>query len=603
MNDATTDRVRPVGLSIIIMVLAVLILCTVRVVQLQVNPPQQLAHYDGSVTVKSKAIGRRGTIVDRAGRVLAVTRLGYRLFADPKELRISPDELAWKLQKSIGLDARKLTLKLLNARHGSRYVVLSKLLPDKYVKDIRALKIHGLGLEKYQVRDYPAGDTAAALIGKVGFFHEGRLGAELSFDAKLIGRPGETVYVRDALRRPLWVKPGDFTSPTPGSTVQLSIDLVIQQIVEEELHSAVLNANAGGGRAVVVDPDSGEVLAMADILNTPVRDESWIPFTTDPERQKHPALGRLRCVTDVYEPGSTFKAFMWSVMTELGKADVDEILDCRQGAWKVPYGRRVLHDAFPKDKLTWHDVLVHSSNIGMGQVAERMSPEQMQQAVLRFGFGSKTNLGLPGEVSGIVTPPDKWSRYTQTSVAMGQEIAVTPVQLVRAFCAFARVGRKEGTLPYLRITSVQKGEVPPPLLRVLHPDTVRKARYAMSEVGNRLDAKLKRRGLHVGSHKIFGKSGTAQLPNSKDGGYYNDRYISSFIAAAPLDNPRLVILVIIDDPDKKCKIGHYGSSVAGPAVRNIIDRTLAYMGYPDKNQKLSVPETNSHNTTGILALR
>ncbi len=589
MTSATApprDRVRGMGVLLIVFVLLVSSAVIARIVQLQVMPSEQLLAYAGDITSQQRELGRRGTLLDREGRTLAVSLIGHRLFVDPKLVKDAAF-LAEELHRLAGFPPAETLAKLEAAPPGARYVVLSHLLRDDQVIALEQEMPYGAGMQSRLVREYPHGDLAAALVGKVGFEHEGRLGAELTFENKLRGQEGRLVYTRDASRQALWVEPGRHETAARGDTVQLSIDVVIQRLVEEELQKAVQAANAGGGRAVVVEPNTGELLAMTDILWTPQRNEDWSPHTTDPPREEHPALGRFRCVTDIYEPGSTFKVFMWAVMTELGLVGIEETIDCHQGAWRVPYARRVLHDAFPKDELTWHEVLVHSSNIGMGQIAERMTPRQMQQAVRRFGFGGKTNIGLPGETVGIVTSPANWTRFTQTSVAMGQEIAVTPIQLVRAFCCFARRGEDKGTLPFLRLTKAQANEAAPPRVRVLPPRIVDQANAAMAEVGQRLNQKLERQGLEFSRHALYGKSGTAQLPNWSEGGYFDDRYVSSFVAAAPLDEPRLVVLVVIDDPDRGSEAGHYGSSVAGPAVRAIVDRTLEYLGVPEPAEPAS----------------
>jgi cell division protein FtsI (penicillin-binding protein 3) len=576
MTTEPYERTRTVGTALVTTLLVVLLIVVGRVVQLQIAPSPLLGERAGATTSIRDELGRRGAIVDRRGRIIATSRIAYRLFLDPQVVT-DPGAVATTLSERAGIDPNIVLEKLALAPETSRYVVISHLLRDDQYVALRHDRPAGVGLQKRLVREYPMGNLAASLVGKVGFEHEGRLGVEYAFENVLAGFNGKTIYARDADRRPLWVQPGDFVAPADGRAVHMSIDLVIQQIVEEELADAIEIAEAGGGRAVVLDPSSGEILAMADIL-TP-RD-GRVPFTTDPARDEHPALGRQRCVTDVYEPGSTFKVFLWSGMTELGLTAIDEVFDCRHGAWKVPYGRRWLHDAFPKDELTWREVLIESSNIGMGQAVERMTHAQAQRTIARFGFGSRTGIGLPGEASGIVTSPRDWSRYTQTSVAMGHEVAVTPVQLVRAFSVFARSGEQIGTLPYLTLLRRSPDEPMPPLVRVMPDRVVLLAREAMSVVGAKLDRKLRRLDQETGPWPIFGKSGTAQLPNPIEGGYYDDRYVSSFIAGAPLHDPRLVVLVVIDDPRKDSPRGHFGSGVAGPAVRAIVDRSLTYLGEP-----------------------
>jgi cell division protein FtsI/penicillin-binding protein 2 len=319
---------------------------------------------------------------------------------------------------------------------------------------------------------------------------------------------------------------------------------------------------------VVLDCQSGEILAMTDVLyNRSGRTEQ----VEDPGRKIHPALGRNRCVSDPYEPGSTFKPFVWAAATELGKAHVDETLPIPDGPWRTPYGRTI-KDAHYYGPSTWRKVLVKSINSGMAMVAERMSHREMQDAIRRFGFGSKTGSGLPGETAGIVTSTKNWKTYTQSSVSMGHEIAVTPLQMVKAFSAFAR----DGTMVDVKITTGQTAKAPPlePVSRVIPPNIVMIAREAMKGVMEEGTGRL----AQSQKYEIFGKSGTAELPKRNGKGYWDDRYVSSFIAAAPYHDPRIIVLCVIDDPDRRK--GHFGGAIAGPPTRDVIDDTLTYLGVP-----------------------
>jgi cell division protein FtsI/penicillin-binding protein 2 len=312
---------------------------------------------------------------------------------------------------------------------------------------------------------------------------------------------------------------------------------------------------------------------MTDVLN---HQSGWDDFTEDPGRELHASLGRNRCVTDPYEPGSTFKPFIWAVATETGKASPDEVLPCPEHTgWRTSRGR-LIRDSHYYGPSTWKKVLVKSMNSGMAMIAERMGHREMQDAIARFGFGHRTYCGIAGESPGIVTTPGQWSHYTQTSVCMGHEIAVTPLQMARAFCAFAR----DGTLPTLRITAARPWNQEYVMIhRVLSSDMARTVRDAMRDVmvegtGRKAQSEL---------YEIFGKSGTAQLPKPGGGGYYEDRYVSSFVGGAPFDDPQIVVLCVIDDPDRS--INHWGGAIAGPVVRDIIDETLQYLGIPpDKPQ-------------------
>ncbi|MCA9296863.1 MAG: penicillin-binding protein 2, partial [Phycisphaerales bacterium] len=393
-------------------------------------------------------------------------------------------------------------------------------------------------------------------------------GFEHAFDKSLTASSGSLSFVRDTKRHALWIGPDQYHPAQDGADMRFSIDLVVQEFCERRLQQAVLENNAGGGRLIVADCTTGEILAMCDTLRPR---EGWDEFSTDTLRAKHPSLGRNRCVTDPYEPGSTFKPFVWAQATELGYARPDEILDTPEHTGYRTSKGRLIRDSHYYGKVSWRTVLVKSLNSGMAIVAERMSFQELENTVDLFGFGRRTFCGIPGETTGIITPKDKWTHYTQTSVPMGHEIGVTAVQMVRAFSVFAR----DGTMPTLRITAASPAsDHYRAIHRILSEHTVHVAREAMREVmtdgtGRRAQSEL---------YQLFGKSGTPQLPKKDGSGYHEDRYMPSFIAGAPYEDPQIVVLCIIDDPDKK--IAHYGGAVAGPVVRDVIDHTLQYLGVP-----------------------
>ncbi|MCZ6837128.1 MAG: penicillin-binding protein 2 [Planctomycetota bacterium] len=551
-------------IALILLVFGVLI---GRVVQLKLNPDPRLPKAVESSTSSRTELARRGHLLDRNGRVIATTTIGYRLFVDPKVVE-DISTIASDLARLLRIDAVDIDKKI-HKRIDSRYVVVANRLDDSQIDSIRDANIKGVGLEAIPIRHYPNDALAAGVVGLVGVEHTGLAGYEYLFDETLEPTHGKLTYLRDVRRQALWFDPEEYRPGSDGNDVRLSIDLVIQEIAESRLRQAVLEHNAGGARTVVIDVQTGEILAMADVLNPR---EGWDEFTSDPMRAKDPRLARNRCVTDPYEPGSTFKGFVWSVATEEGLADPDEILDTPDGVPHVTSKGRRIRDAFYYGKSTWRKVLIKSMNSGMAIVAERMSDQLMQSVVDRFGFGRKTYCGLPGESAGIVTSASKWSHYTQTSVAMGHEIAVTPLQMVRAFSVFAR----DGTIPSLRITAADPTNNEFRLEhRVLSEATVQLTRDVMRQVmtdgSGRKAQSLK--------YQLFGKSGTAQLPKKEGGGYHEDRYVSSFIAGAPYTNPRIVVVAIMDDPDKNFN-GHYGGEISGPIARDIIDATLDYLGVP-----------------------
>lgn len=520
-----------------------------------------------------------------------------------------------------------------------RYLRVGGVIDDAVVSRVRGLGIAGVHLERVAVRQIP-GTEAGSIVGKVNVDHKGVLGAERLMDEALRGRDGRITYIRDAWGRPLWIEVDQITPEERGRDGRLSIDLEIQRIVREELWRGVEEADAAGGRAVVVDPHSGEVLAMVDLVREVpgLVEYPWVPNelrrtsvdrapemfearyrTIHQSRSQEgemgtgespvppidPALARNRCVEDVYEPGSTFKSFVWAVILDAGKAVPEEVFDTGGGTWRTRYGR-IIKDVTRRRTMTWHDVLVNSSNIGMTQGAERLSFRQLHDAVRSFGFGSSTKLGLPGETGGIVTTSKAWGKYTQTSVSFGHEVAVTPVQMARAFCVFAREGELAGTLPTL--TLAVREDTPRHLARptIVHrtmsPRTAIITRHVLADVVPGIDEKLARRDPPETGwrYSMFGKSGTAMIPLGKapEGhrrpmgtrGYYEGQYNSSFIAGAPVERPRLVMLVVIDDPAPDLVRGrrHYGSDVAAPVVRRSMERVLPYLGVrPDVEPKAS----------------
>lgn len=537
---------------------------SLRVLQLKVAPAQKLQALMGDPISTRPSVGRRGDLVDRRGRLLATSTIGWRLFLDPS-LIDDLGTISVELQELIGLDAIEIDRKL-NRRLHSRFVPVSDILEDWQVDRINSADLSGIGLERRLVRSYPQGSTAARLVGTVGFDHQGLGGLEYALEDQLLGEGGTLRYLRDVRNRPMWVASDGYLPHVDGEPVRLTIDLAIQRYLEERLQEAVDDCNAGGGRAIVIDPETGEILALSDIIN---KREGWPGQPEDPLRESHERLGRNRCVTDPYEPGSTFKPFVWAIATESGAVTAKEVLPTPAGIpHRTTTGRRI-RDVHYYGPVTWRRVLVKSLNSGMAIVAERLSKEAMQGCVERFGFGQRTGCGIAGETAGLVTSSKSWSSYTQVSVSMGHEIAVTPLQMVRGFSAFAR----DGSLPSLRMVS--EDESTPIQQQAISDDMAQQVREILEEVMTDGTG----RNSQSEQYRLFGKSGTAQLPKSQGGGYHEDRYISSFIAGAPFSEPEVVVLCVIDDPDRSLG-AWYGGRVAGPVTRDVIDFTLGYMGVP-----------------------
>ena len=654
-----------------------------RVAQLQTAPSARLAVHAGDRVASRPVEGYRGEILDRRGRLLSTSRLGFRAFVDPERIDTTRvDDLIVQLASATGTDAGDFGLRLLrtiatNAERraaltdapvmhetpldqlrgmlfgreydaapdsdegpseaadtlgrsaeikaepgeGSpkliRYLPVGAVLTDEQVAMVRAIELPGIHLERTPVREYPSGELVASLLGKVGFENHGLMGAELTLDTTLQASDGIARYVRDAKGRPLWIEHGQWIAARHGDPQRLAVDLELQRIAHEELIRGMNDADSAGGRLVMLDPQTGEVLAMVDLYRDvgELPEFPWIdakpepgapsppPFdpndTTryralpeDPARAIHPALGRNRCVEDIYEPGSTFKPFVWSLAIETGVTAPDELFDTEGGRWRNEYGRR-FEDVTRRDEMTWTDVLINSSNIGMVKGSSRIPPAQLRSGLLRFGFGERTGVPLPGESGGRVTSLKNWTHWTQESVASGYEIAVTPLQLARAYCALARTGELAGTLPSIKLLATNPDLAnADAMVRALPPDLATRTRTILRHVAVKVEEKMAQatEAEEGWRYRMWGKSGTANIalgapPEGKKRpagikGYFERQYNSSFVAGAPLEQPRLIVVVVIDDPGPEAIAAkhHYGSWVAGPVARRVLERSLTYLG-------------------------
>jgi cell division protein FtsI/penicillin-binding protein 2 len=537
-----------------------------RVGFLQLNTPPRIAPLIDSQRSGSELLARRGTILDRHGRAIAVTRIVPRLFVDPL-LIDDPGTFSERVGYGMGYDPAWVE-QTVNQRLHSRYVVIDQALTDDRIERFAGLKIPGLAIQSRLIRDYPQGPTAGQVVGFVGMDGKGLEGLELTLDKRLVGSSGRLRYWRDARRRPLWVRQDGYQPPTDGQAVRLSLDVTISAIAEQELAIACEQYDARAGEMIVMHPVTGEILAMAN----------WPPSDPRDAGNSDPDIRRNRSVTDAFEPGSTFKPFVWAAATELNLARPDEMIDCHNGFYVSPKGRR-LRDAHGYGRLTWEEVLIKSSNIGMAIVGQRMGSAKMHSAIGAFGFGSRPGSKLPGEAAGIVNPLGSWTHYSQTSVPMGQEVAVTALQLTRAFCTLANGGLlvTPTLTPYDTPEGAPDGtpdSAPAIYERVLSRRIADHTRDVLRRVvtegtGRKADSSL---------YAIFGKTGTAQVADTENGGYLEGKYNSVFVCGAPFDDPQIVVLCAIHEPTKAK--GYFGGIVAAPPARAVVEQTLTYLTVP-----------------------
>lgn len=533
----------------------------VRVVQLQSRPDRPVAALVNSQHSSLTLNGRRGSLFDRRGRVLATSRIAHHLFVDPL-LIVDPNTFSETLGYALGYDPAWIERRI-SRRPGSRWVSIDRRISDVRIKSIKDEKLSGAAVSTWLARDYPKQQRAGQVIGVVGRDGHGLEGIESAYERVLRGVDGSLDTVRDAGRRTLWVSAPGYVAPVNGHSIMLTIDLTIQAIAEEALQAACSKFAAPSGQIVVLSAGRGDILAMA---NFPFFDPNHLD-------RSRPQIRRNRCVTDMFEPGSIFKPFVWAAAVDADVVGIDQIIDCtKSGFYVSPRGRR-LRDTRGHGRLTWEQVLIKSSNIGMAIVGQKLGTGRMHDALRRFGFGQKTQCGLPGESVGKVNPRARWNHYSVTSVPMGHEVAATPIQLVRAFAALAN----DGLMAQPRIIFPQSHEATAPIYeRVVSSRTAGLTRRALrravtSGTGRRADSPL---------YEIFGKTGTAQIAAPDGRGYLEDQYVASFICGAPYEGPRIVVGCFIHRPDTS--IAYYGGTVAAPVARRVVEQTLSYLGVPPK---------------------
>lgn len=509
---------------------------------------------------------RRGLIVDNHGRVIAGTILRKSVFADPK---VVPDKAAAAntVAEILHIPSAEIMPDLM-AAEDRRFFVIRRGVSEEQARAISDAGIYGLGIFDEPYRTYPMNSLAAALIGFVSPDGVGVSGLEFQCEAWLGGQNGIKTIIRDARRKAFWLADGGYRPPRDGFHVVLTLDAEIQANVETQLVDAVSRYQAASAVGIVMHAKSGAILALANVPSF------------DPNQYQDYGANRYRnrAITDPFEPGSTFKPFIAAAALAEKVVRMDEIFDCENGAWSD--GVRVLHDHHPYGALRFDDVVVKSSNVGMAKIGKRLGNRKLFDYVKAFGFGDKTGLDLIGEDPGILLPYSRWTAFSTTSIPIGQEISVTPIQMARAFCAIANGGNL--VQPHMiRAVMTPDGRLVsdfsnPPAAGQAIPEAVAKRMRdevlcAVVERGTGTKSRLP-------NYRVFGKTGTAQIARKGGGGYERDAYVSSFIAGAPASDPELVVFVAVLKPKKS--IGYYGGTVAAPAVREILAHALAYLQVP-----------------------
>jgi cell division protein FtsI (penicillin-binding protein 3) len=492
----------------------------------------------------------RGTIYDRRGLELAIGSPAITVYANPRQIR-DPRAVAVAAGQTLGVDPDKLYPLLADRSHG--FVYVERQADADKAQALQRRNIVGLGFYPEEKRIYPQQRVGSSVVGYAGVDNKGLSGLELSLDRVLTGRRGEKTIVKDPFGRTLEVvgsKPG-----SDGQNVYLTIDHTIQGQVERILRATQERWQARSASAVVMDPRTGAILALAV---EPGFNANRSPNVSDDRK-------RNRAVTDTYEPGSTFKIVTISAALESGQVKPTT-------RYRLPptiqVADRKIHDAEPRGTVTLNveQILSLSSNVGVVTIAEALGKDRIARWIKRFGFGRRTGIEYPGESKGIVLPPNKWSGSTIGNVPIGQGIAVTALQMIAAYSAIANEG--VWVEPHLVERVGNGAPVRPARRRIMSVGTAQAVRHMLRKVveeGTGTTAQ-------VPGYRIAGKTGTAAKPDER-GGYSNYKYVASFVGFVPVKNPRVVILVTVDEP----KGAIWGGVVAAPAFAEIAKFTTQYL--------------------------
>ena len=502
---------------------------------------------------------KRGSIYDRNGHELAVSLPMDYCFADRSEISDS-SMVASLLARIVNESPDDIEAKLDDPHP---FPVIARKLTPEIAARIESLNLRGVYVSKEPVRVYPQRALASQVIGYVDIDENGLGGIEYALDKQIRGDPGRVLMTKDAKRRGV---DRIEAAAIPGASVTLTLDEDVQYIAEKELAAAIDETHSIAGSVVVEDPNSGEVLAIA---NWPTFDSNTPSQFSDEDRMN-------RAVASAYEPGSTFKVITLASAFENGDAKPTDVIDCQMGS--IQLAGRVIHDWHPFGALTVAQILAHSSDVGSIKVALRVGAPNLYQTARHFGIGQLTGIDLPGENRGLFRRVEDWSANSIGSIAIGQEVSVTPVQVATFVSAIANGGlfyrphtiKQIGAGPHANLQSASATDNAPH--RVVDAGVAATLRQLMEGVvleGTGTPARLN-------GYSDAGKSGTAQKIDPATGRYSPDKYVTSFVGFAPVNDPVITVVVVLDSP-----IGaHHGGEVAGPVFRRIAEQVLAKMNVP-----------------------
>jgi len=510
---------------------------------------------------------RRGIIVDRRGRELALNLDLDSIYADPKHLDREGNDVK-RLASAIAREPKAVLAKIPDK---GRFIWVERKLDPETAEKIRALKIEGLGFLPEAKRFYPKADLASHILGFVGIDNQALEGIELKFDKYLKTSGGKVTVERDAGGRTL--SPGVNTE-VKGNNIVLTIDEALQRIVEKELDKAMAHWKAAAASVIMMDPLTGEILALA---NRPAY---------DPNRGGSAAASakRDRAITDLYEPGSTFKIVIGVASLEEKILRPNTLFDVSRGSIEV--GGKNIRDAHKHGVLTFKEVIQKSSNVGSIMIGMKLGKDRVYKYAKLLGIGEKTGIDLPGEVTGWIPRPERWSSTSVGAIPIGQEVAVTPLQMLRAYSAIANGGSLVSPHVVSEIIS-PRGEVVASfknkdMNRIISAKTAETFKDILKSV---VEEGGTGTSASVDGNAVAGKTGTAQIIDPRTKRYSKEKYVSSFVGFVPADSPRIAMIVVVYEPKGQI----YGGAVAAPVFRDIAGQALSYLNIPREDSLREEP--------------
>jgi cell division protein FtsI (penicillin-binding protein 3) len=561
------DLTKPTSKILIIgtLILILFAVVSVKALNLQVLSRERAVNLAKKQHQKSYTLlPKRGMIYDINKKELAINIDTQSIYVNAKDIK-DPEVFSKKLSEYLNLP-QKAILDKINTRKS--FVWIKRLVEPNIIAKIKSDNFPDLGFIEEPKRVYPNGTLVGQVLGFTNIDSKGIEGIEFKYDELLTGKPGRINVKKDARGRKIMSTPYFLEPSISGYDLVLTIDSQIQHIVQKELKEGVEKAKADRGMALLMNSETGAILALA----------SYPFFDPNSYKDFNSETRRNLPIWFSFEPGSTMKVFILASAMEEDKVNPDTKFDCENGRRKV--GPAIIRDVHPYGVLTVAQILEKSSNICASKIGETLGRDKLYDRLSSFGFGRQTGIDLSGESSGMMTKSNRWGPVELATISFGQGIAVTSIQIATALSAIANGGYL--VKPYIveqlispdgKVVTKNKPEV---LGKVISYDTAENITQMMEKVVESGTGKK----AAISGYKVAGKTGTAQVPNPATGGYYGNRYMSSFIGFGPTDDPKVTLVVIVENP----KNGSYGGTVAAPIFKGIVEKVLFYLGVPPRTE-------------------